>query len=121
MEAGVEHFGRGVETSVDDVLVVVEPSLESVHLAERIRELATGAGAKFAGAVLNKVNGKQVERQLTDALNRRGIPVVSTLPFRQEILLAGLEGRPLDAAPVKREAEMLLDSVLAVATPAEGN
>lgn len=59
MEAGVEHFGRGVETSVDAVLVVTEPSLESVGLAERIKELTLGAGAQFAGAVLNKVNRSQ--------------------------------------------------------------
>jgi CO dehydrogenase maturation factor len=30
MEAGVEHFGRGVETSVDAVVGVLEPSLEAV-------------------------------------------------------------------------------------------
>jgi len=33
MEAGVEHFGRGVETSIDSVLIVVEPSFESLELA----------------------------------------------------------------------------------------
>ena len=33
MEAGVEHFGRGVETSIDAVLIVVEPSFESLQLA----------------------------------------------------------------------------------------
>ena len=121
MEAGVEHFGRGVETSVDAVVVVAEPSLESVNLAERIKELASGAGAKFAGAVLNKVNGEQVEAQLTEALNGRDIPVLSTILFRQEFLEGGLEGSPVNAAPVAREVQALLDSVLAVAAPPEGN
>ena len=37
MEAGVEHFGRGVETSIDCVLVVVEPSLDSLEVAENTR------------------------------------------------------------------------------------
>ena len=41
LEAGVEHFGRGVETSVDCVLVVVEPSIDSLEVAEKISELAT--------------------------------------------------------------------------------
>ena len=40
MEAGVEHFGRGVETSIDSVLIVVEPPLESVSVAQKIHELA---------------------------------------------------------------------------------
>jgi len=99
MEAGVEHFGRGVETSVDAVVAVVEPSLESVCLAERIAELTSGAGAKFAGAVLN-----------------RRVPVLSTIRFRREFLQAGLEGRPLDAAHVTAEVQSLLDSILKVAT-----
>jgi len=121
MEAGVEHFGRGVETSVDAVLVVAEPSLESVSLAGRIKELTTGAGAKFAGAVLNRVSSGQIAAQLTEALNGRDIPVLSTIPFRQEFLEAGLEGRPLDGAPVAGEVQALLDSVLAVAAPFESN
>jgi len=121
MEAGVEHFGRGVETSVDAVVVVAEPSLESVSLAERIKELTTGAGAKFAGAVLNKVSSRQIAVQLTEALDGRDIPVLSTIPFRQEFQAAGLEGRPLNAAPVAGEVRALLDSILAVAGPSEGN
>jgi len=115
MEAGVEHFGRGVETSVDAVVVVAEPSLESVNLAERIKHLASGAGAKFAGAVLNKVNSQEIAAQLTEALSRRGISVLSTIPFRREFLEAGLEGRPVNAAPVAAEVQPLLNSVLTVA------
>jgi len=116
MEAGVEHFGRGVETSVDAVVAVVEPSLESVCLAERIAELTSGAGAKFAGAVLNKVGSEEAMEQLGEALKRRRVPVLSTIRFRREFLQAGLEGRPLDAAHVTAEVQSLLDSILKVAT-----
>ena len=119
MEAGVEHFGRGVETSVDAVIAVAEPSLESVSLAERIKELAMGAGAKFTGAVLNKVSSEEIGAQLTEALERRGIPVLPTMPFRREFLEAGLEGRPVNAAPVAGEVQSLLDSVLAIAGAAQ--
>jgi len=114
MEAGVEHFGRGVETSVDAVLVVAEPSLESVALAERIKALASGAGATFAGAVLNKVSIEDVAGRLRESLRRRGVRALSAIPFRRELLQAGLEGRPPEPGPVAREVESLLDSVLAV-------
>ncbi|RLC60495.1 MAG: ATP-binding protein [Chloroflexi bacterium] len=40
MEAGVEHFGRGVDTSIDSVLIVVEPPLESVNVGQKIHDLA---------------------------------------------------------------------------------
>ena len=115
MEAGVEHFGRGVETSVDAVVAVVEPSLESVNLAERIKVLTSGAGAKFAGAVLNKVAGEEIAARLTEALERRGISLLSTIPFRQDFLLAAVEGRSVDAGPVGAEVQSLLDSILKVA------
>ena len=44
MEAGVESFGRGVERSVDLVLSIVEPSYESMALAEKIVYMAEGYG-----------------------------------------------------------------------------
>jgi CO dehydrogenase maturation factor len=114
MEAGVEHFGRGVETAVDAVLAVVEPSLESVSLAERIKDLATGAGATFAGAVLNKVNSEKVAMQLTDALHRRDIPVLATIPFRQEFVQWALEGSRVTTTPVTHPVESLVDDLLAL-------
>ncbi|HID29549.1 MAG TPA: ATP-binding protein, partial [Desulfobacterales bacterium] len=52
MEAGVEHFGRGIDNAIDKVILVVEPSFESVTVAEKIRELAAGIN-KVVVAVLN--------------------------------------------------------------------
>jgi len=121
MEAGVEHFGRGVETSVDAVVVIAEPSLESVTLAERIKALASGAGAAFAGAVLNKVSGEEIGARLREALQRRSVPVLPAIPFRQEFLQAGLEGTPLNAELVADGVRSLLDSILAVTEAPEGS
>ena len=42
MEAGVEHFGRGIEAGIDAVLLVIDPSYESIHLAERVKHMAGG-------------------------------------------------------------------------------
>jgi CO dehydrogenase maturation factor len=46
MEAGIEHFGHGVESSIDAVIAVIEPSLESINLAEKIGSLTSEAGAR---------------------------------------------------------------------------
>ncbi len=35
MEAGVEHFGRGVDNSVDLILMIVDPSFESLKLTKK--------------------------------------------------------------------------------------
>lgn len=112
MEAGVEHFGRGVETSVEGVLVVVEPSLESVSLAERIRELTQGAGAAFAGAVLNKVDSEATAKHLEEVLGQRGIPSLASLPLRNEFVRAGLEGSQVRPGPVQAELSSLVDALV---------
>ncbi|MDD5701266.1 MAG: hypothetical protein PHU23_04360, partial [Dehalococcoidales bacterium] len=95
MEAGIEHFGRGVETGLDSVLVVVEPSFESIVLAGRIQELAKGIGIQRVWAVLNKVNSDEVAAKLTGPLAERGVEVIGTVPYDEAVFAACLEGRPL--------------------------
>ena len=113
MEAGVEHFGRGVETSVDAVVVVVEPSLDSVSLAEHVGALASGSGATFVGAVLNKVNADAVAAELDAALKRRGVSVLGTIPFRRQFVQWGLAGTAVTVGPVAAEVGALVDTLQA--------
>ena len=44
MEAGVEHFGRGVDNSVDLILMIVDPSFESLKLTKKIQQLGESIG-----------------------------------------------------------------------------
>jgi len=113
MEAGVEHFGRGVETSVDAVVGVVEPSLESVLLTERVRQLALGSGAKFAGAILNKVASKELAAALARQVKDRQVPVLGTIRHHDEIVRACLAGNALDSAAAQEEISSILDALLA--------
>ncbi|UCC69101.1 MAG: hypothetical protein JSV79_04065 [Armatimonadota bacterium] len=113
MEAGIEHFGRGVETSVDAVVGVVEPSLESVLLTERVRQVALGSGAKFAGAILNKVASKDLATGLADQLKARQIPVLGTVHHHDEIVRSCLAGNVLDSTTAQKEMSSILDALLA--------
>lgn len=56
-EAGIEHFGRGVEEGCDALLMVIDPSYESICLSDKISSLAESAG-KDLYYVLNRVEGK---------------------------------------------------------------
>ena len=85
MEAGVEHFGRGVETSIDCVLVVVEPSIDSLEVAEKIKELATQIDIADTWVVLNKITSDDIAERLTDYLDKRDIQVIGTIHQNQEI------------------------------------
>ena len=54
MEAGVEHFGRGIDNGVDLVLMIVDSSYESLQLSKKIGELAESIRKPFY-YVFNKV------------------------------------------------------------------
>ena len=111
MEAGIEHFGRGVETSIDSVLVVVEPSLESITLAEKVKHLASGVGINRIWAVLNKANSEDLTSKLKNELAGREIPVIGSIPYDLEIFEACLDGRPLGEGGAAREAGKILDAL----------
>ena len=118
MEAGIEHFGRGVETSIDAVLAVAEPSLESVNLAEKVGQLASTSGSRFAGAVLNKIDSRKTEERLVSMLRGRGVPLVGIVRSHPELAEAGLEGRALPARVAEEEVRPIADAVLGAVSPA---
>jgi len=112
MEAGIEHFGRGVETSVDSVLAVTEPSLDSLELAEKIGTLAAEVGIESAWAILNKVPSEEIASRLREELERKGIPVIGSIGHDSEVFLAGLEGRPIRSDEAERDIGRVLDRLL---------
>jgi CO dehydrogenase maturation factor len=98
MEAGIEHFGRGVETSIDAVIAVVEPSLESLVLAEKVQELASQAGANFAGVITNKVRSADVASALNAELRSRDLLTIGSINYDEKLLAASLTGHPTHLA-----------------------
>jgi len=115
MEAGVEHFGRGVDTSIDSVLIVVEPPLESVNVGQKIHDLASGIGIKNVWAVLNKVPSEEIATRLKAELEERHIDVVGRIYFDVDIFSSSLGGKiPLKGIAV-REIKDVLDRILLMA------
>ena len=55
MEAGIEHFGRGIEEYVDVVIIAVEPSYESINVALKIKKLAEQSKVRKIFAVINYI------------------------------------------------------------------
>ena len=111
MEAGVEHFGRGIDAGLDKVLIVVEPSLESITLAEKIKSLAAGLN-KDLWAVINKIDSENLGRRLKDELKKRGIDIIGVIPNDSAVFEACLEGRALGQGEAHTCAEKILDFIL---------
>jgi len=109
LEAGVEHFGRGVETNVDCVLVVVEPSIDSLEVAERISELAKQIQIADVWAVLNKITSEEISARLMAHLNKKHISVIGSIRQDPEIFESCLEGRPIKGHVVAEDVDRILD------------
>jgi CO dehydrogenase maturation factor len=111
MEAGVEHFGRGIDQSIDSVVLVVEPSFESILVASKIQELSTGI-EKRVFAVLNKMPSQKAVLKLESELKQKGLEVIGSVPNDPELFEACLEGRSLSNG----EAFDAVDKIFAILT-----
>ena len=111
MEAGVEHFGRGIDESIDHVLIAVEPSFESVSVAEKIKSLAVGID-KPVWAVLNKIDSENRALKLKNDLKAKGLEVIGVVPYDSLAFEACLEGRAMGEGEAIRAAGKILDLLL---------
>lgn len=109
LEAGVEHFGRGVETGVDCVLVVVEPSIDSLEVAERISQMADKIEIADVWVVLNKITSEEIAARLTDYLKKTDISVIGSIHQDPEIFESCLEGRPIHGRVAAEDVDKILD------------
>ena len=90
-EAGSEHFGRRVDAGCDLILAVVDPSFESILMADRTRQLAESAGVQ-AFFILNKVDDA-----VREAMEERLDPekVIACIPRDDTLFLQSLHGEAL--------------------------
>jgi CO dehydrogenase maturation factor len=111
MEAGIEHFGRGIDNSIDAVLVVVEPSFESIALAEKIKDLASGINKKL-WAVVNKISSQNLIAEIEAKLKSRGMETIGEISYDGSLFLCGLNGDTLGPGKSVRRAAKILDALL---------
>ena len=104
MEAGVESFGRGVERHADTILVVVEPSFESIVVAGRIAQMALGMGISRVGAILNKIASDAMASRTTQELGKLGVKVFGVLTYSPELAETAFEGKPVKNGVGVKEA-----------------
>jgi CO dehydrogenase maturation factor len=110
-EAGVEHFGRGIDAKADMIIFIVDPSYDSIMLCEEAKRLADSIHVKFH-AVLNKVDSGETSTLLKTQLERKGIEVKAVVPYDTTILGSTLVGEPLEAGPAMENLRELLDEIL---------
>ena len=105
-DAGIEHFGRGVEKGVDILLVIIDPSRESILLAKKISDLGQQVD-KSVYYILNRVTDQETRDFLLNSIDRE--KVIAIIPENKEIFMSGLAGDEfnMDVEGIKEIADML--------------
>jgi CO dehydrogenase maturation factor len=112
MEAGFEHLTRGTSQAFDAMIIVVEPSLQSVVTATRIDALAQKIGIRNVFYVGNMVRDAEDRAFIANELE--GSTVVGYVSYSDDIRTAVREGRsPYDVSPrLVAEIAAIWDGVL---------
>jgi CO dehydrogenase maturation factor len=93
MEAGIEHLGRGTAQGVDLMLVVVEPTSQSVATARSIVGLARQLGLRELRFVGNQITAESDRAYLNERLD--GHRFLGYIPYAESIRDADRHGLSL--------------------------
>lgn len=93
-EAGIEHFGRGVLEGVDFIIIIVDPSEDTILLANKAFKLASENNKNF-GAILNKIDDS-IEEILKSKLDSN-INILGIIDYSSDIAMSNLKGNSLES------------------------
>jgi len=105
-DAGIEHFGRGVEKGVDILLVIIDPSRESILIAKKISELGQQVD-KPVYYILNRIAYQETKDFLLNSIDQER--VIAIIPENKELFISGLTGNEFTTGVegIKEIADML--------------
>jgi len=135
LKAGLEDFARGVVTSLDWIITVVDPNIAAIQVAVDIKNLVLDIKAgkqpatkhlkskiliraanriyrqakiKNSFALLNKIDNSRIERSLIKSLESQGVRVIGTLKQASSLSSSWLRGKAL----ANSEAEGVLEKAI---------
>ena len=114
MEAGVEHLGRATSSSVDALIVVVNPGARSRVAAEKIRKLGRDIGITNFFVLGNRIKDEEDKKLIRESLS--DFEILGFLYENEEIVAADRAGvrafDNIDSAP--KELFDIVDSLTAM-------
>jgi len=112
VEAGIEHYGRGIEKNVDQVIVVVDPTFESILIAQKVSILCQGMGIKNYGIIMNKISTNVLKLYIEQELFERGLDVYGLIKYNNSLFEAGLTGSSINSGVVMDDVEKIVGSMI---------
>jgi CO dehydrogenase maturation factor len=120
MKAGIEHFGRKIPDRMDIIFGVLDYTLESVSIANRMAEFCQEASINNFWLILNKIGSEEVKSMLMDKLGILRDRVLGSISYDEELIKAGLSGNALGECKVMEEVERIVERLEHVVSFQEG-
>jgi len=130
VKAGLEDSARGVITSMDWIITVVDPTTASIQIAEDIKNLISRikagelpatehlgsselieeakriykeARTKESFVLLNKIKDEKIENYVSKKLKEKGLGAIGVIYEDSSISLSWLEGKPLEGIKANKD------------------
>jgi CO dehydrogenase maturation factor len=108
MEAGLEHFGRGVTASVDVLIIIVNPDVVSTVTAGRVFKLASDLGIKHIFAVGNRVENDGDRAFIQE---RTPVEVIGFIPHMAQFNALMRAGESLYTDEAKADIRIIINGL----------
>lgn len=102
-EFDLKYLNQLVDIEIDSTIIVANPSEESAHLAQRIKEFsAKHAAGTQLGVVVNKVDNSKM-LALSELLHKYDLDILGAIPYDSE----------LEKNPISRESQVVRNAIKA--------
>lgn len=108
-DAGIEHIGRRLEEVCDGLLVIVDPTVESLELALTLNRVAQSLNKKI-WFIANKVT-EDVKFLLMDEAAKLGLRIDGIVGFDRELYVSCLRREPLKSNVAINDLKTIISKI----------
>ncbi|MBS7606326.1 ATP-binding protein [Candidatus Bathyarchaeota archaeon] len=108
-DAGVEHVGRRIEEACDGLLVIVDPTIESLETALMLNETAKKLN-KDIWIIANKVT-EDIKEALLGEAARLGLKIDGVVRFDRELYISCLRKEPIKSSTAINDLREIIEGM----------
>ena len=109
--AGIEHFGRGISKNVNILLLVLDPTLESILIAKRVNGFCEDIGMKNFGIILNKIEKEEIKDQMFEKLGELKSKIIGIVKYDPKIAESALDGTSPDESNALNNIKKIVEKL----------
>lgn len=98
---------------MDILIVLVDPTFESLKLANKINKLSGQMGVPYTWAVGNRIRSTDMKNEITKQLDQSNIKTLGFVSYDPKVEWAGFQGTQIEPCTAMEEVKNLLEKITA--------